>query len=187
MNIIVIMRAFWLKLTDGRLRAVTAALTGCGRALGDLENSPAAAPSLLRRYRQALESARSADSSPEAGRALAAADDFAARLEKTFSDMALLDARTDAPCREALLRLQLACALSPRLLSRYGRARASRDLLSHCAAGRKALALAAAAAAAAAAADPAGFPRNLKFSSIYSGLDSVFEALERCAGSLYLI
>ncbi len=179
------MRSFLLRLTDKRLRATLGTVTGCGEALGDLEREPAAAPTLLRPFRKELDSARAAGSSQEAGRALAAADDFAARLEKTFSDMALLQVRPDSPSREALLHLQRACSLTPRLLSRSGRAAASAELLAHCATGRKALSLALSAAEA--AGSPSSFPLNLKFSSIYSGLDSVFEALERCAGSLYLI
>ena len=70
-------------------------------------------------------------------------------------------------------------AAAPDLLSTSGRKRASLEVRACCAEGRKTLALAKAAA------EGAGFPQNLKFCSIYSGLDAALDSLERCAEALF--
>lgn len=172
------MRKFWLTLRDARLRAAVMTAELAGPALGDLAAAPAAAPSLFRSLRTELAAALKAGPA-ESLAAASAAEDFAARLEKTFSDMALLGVPPDAAVMEALGLLQRACAEAPALLTPRGRKAASERLRALCASGRKTLALARASA------DGAGFPQNLKFSSIYSGLDAAFDALERCGEALF--
>jgi hypothetical protein len=112
---------------------------------------------------------------------LAAADDFAARLEKFFTDLALHKTAPDRALEQALLYLQAACAAVPGLLSPGRRAGALEKIHGLSGAGASTLRL----AKTAAEAQHANFPQNLKFSSMYSGLDAVFDAFERCAVALY--
>lgn len=179
------MRKFLLTLTDARLRAVLGALKASGPGLGDLAEDPGAAPAFFRPPRARLRRASAAapSSSPAAPLALAAAEEFTARLEKVFSDMALHAAAPDPAVKEALLYLQQACAEARGLLSLGGRAGAFARIKGLAAGAHKNLALARAAAASA----PEDFPQNLKFSSIYSGLDAVFYAYERCAEALFTV
>ncbi len=179
------MRKFRLRLTDARLRAVLKALRGSGPGLGDLFENPAAAPVFFRPLRAGLRRAATAGpgTPPASSQALAAAEDFTERLEKVFSDMALHGTLPDAPVKEALLYLQRACGETPALLSPGDRAGASTRIRGFSAGARKILAL----ARAAAVASPSGFPQNLKFSSIYSGLDAALDAYERCAEALFRI
>ena len=178
------MRKFWLTLTDARIKAVLGALRASGPGIGELAKEPAAAPVFFRPLRAALAAAAAAPaSSPAAARALAAAEDFTVRLENFFSYLALHRTAPDAPAREALLYLQRACGEAPGLLSLNDRAGAAAGIRSLCAGAHKSLAL----ARAAAGSSPDGFPQNLKFSSIYSGLDAVFNAYESCAEALFKI
>jgi len=183
------MRAFWLKLTDMRLRAVMKTVGRSGAALGDLTAAPAGAAAFFKPLLTELSrAAASGNPGPAGSAALAAAEDFARRLEKTFSDMALLGAAPDAPVKEALRYLEKACELAPDLLSRFRRERALKAALGLSAGGRKALSLAREAASRPASGpQPGGFAQNLKFSSIYSGLDAVFDAFERLAEALIRI
>jgi len=183
------MRAFWLKLTDARIKAVLNAAGRSAAALGDLTAAPAGAPAVLGPLRAELaRAAVSAPPGPAGSAAVAAAEDFTRRLEKTFSDMALLGVPPDAPVKEALIYLGKACGLVPALLSRFRRERALKETLGLSAGGRRALALARGAASRPASGpQPGGFAQNLKFSSIYSGLDSAFDALERLAETLVRI
>lgn len=189
------MRKFRLLLTDARLRAALGALKASGPALGDLARDPGSAPSVFKPLRARLRLARAATAAPPSSLALAAAEEFTERLENLFSGLALHGTAPDAAVKEALLYLQRALAEAPALLSTGSRvagvltgrtrcrshAAAFARLRGFSAGGRKSLALARAAA------DPStgGFPQNLKFSSIYSGLDAVFDALERCAEALF--
>ena len=179
------MRKLWLKLTDARLKPALRALRDSGPGLGDLFESPAAASGFFRPLRAGLRRAAAAATGtpPASSQALAAAEDFVERLERVFSDMALHGTLPDAPVKEALLYLQRACAEAPALLSAGDRAGAFARIRGFSAGARKVLAL----ARAAAEASPSGFPQNLKFSSIYSGLDAVFDAYERCAEVLFRI
>jgi hypothetical protein len=174
------LREFWLKLTDARVGAVLYALHAPGRAMGDLAASPSSAPAFFRPLRRELDKARSAPSSPAAAEALAAAEDFAGRLEKVFADMALHGVEPDAAVSDALLRLQASCSGAGALLSAGKRAKALERVRGLCAGAAQALDR----SRRAAEADPAGFPQNLKFSSIYSGLAAATDALERCAEAL---
>ncbi len=174
------MRKLWLALTDARIRAALGALDRCGPALGDLAGHPELAADFFSPLRQKLaKAAASRGKRPGAGTALAAAENFARRLEKTFSDMALLEARPEA-LPQALAFLQRACALAPRLLAEEGAQKTLEELRGLCASGRKVLAQ----AKLAADAGPGEFTENLKFSTIYSGLDAAFDAFERCAETL---
>lgn len=175
------LREFWLKLTDPRAGAVLRVLDAAGQAVGDLAEDPGSARVFFRPLRAGLDAVKNRPSSAAASEALAAAEDFAARLEKTFADMALLSTPPDAAVREALLCLQRACGAAGSLLST--RARAAAEVKTLCGAGRRSLSLAGAAARSA----DRDFPLNLKFSSIYSGLDAVFDSLERCAEALFRI
>jgi|GEM_PF-1632470 len=178
------MRKFWLTLTDARLKAVLKALEASGPGLGELAAEPSSAPAFFRPLRAALRAAAALPpSSPGASRALAEAEDFTARLEKFFSDLALHGTAPDAAAKEALLYLQRACCEAPGLLSLSGRAGAASGISGLAAGAHKSLALAGAAANAA----TADFPRNLKFSSIYSGLDAVISSYERCAEALFSV
>lgn len=179
------MRKIWLRLTDARLKAALRTLRDSGPGLGDLFERPGDATAFFRPLRAGLRQAAGAASgaAPAASQALAAAEDFIERLERVFSDMALHGTRPDAPVKEALLYLQRACGEAPALLSPGDRAGAFARGRAFSAGGRKGLAL----ARAAAEASPSGFPQNLKFSSIYSGLDAVFDAYERCAEALFRI
>ena len=177
------LREFWLKLTDPRVGAVLRTLEAAGRALGDLAAAPASAPAFFRPLRGALEKAKASPSSPAAAEALAAAGEFADRLERFFADASLHGAPPDRPVPEALARLQQACRGAGGLLSLSARARALEETRGLCAGARQALE----SAGRAAAADPSGFPQNLKFSSIYSGLAAATDALERCAEALFRI
>ena len=179
------MRKIWLRLTDARLKAVLRALRDSGPGLGDLCGKPGAAPAFFKPLRAGLRRAAAAapGAAPSASQALAAAEDFIERLERVFSDMALHGTLPDAPVKEALLYLQRACGEAPALLSPGDRAGAFARGRAFSAGARKVLALARAAAEAA----PSGFPQNLKFSSIYSGLDAVLDAYERCAEALFRI
>lgn len=183
------MRSYWLKLTDMRLRAALNAVGRSGAGLGDLAAAPSGAPAFFRPLRAELDrAAASGGPNPGGSAALSAAEDFTLRLEKTFSDMALLDAPPDSPVKEALIHLAKACELAPALLSRNRRERALKETLGLSAGGRRALALARASVSRPAnGPQPGGFAQNLKFSSIYSGLDSVFDALERLAEALVRI
>jgi hypothetical protein len=175
------MRSYWLAFTDVRLKAAMNALQRSGAALGDLAEAPGGAAAFFRPLKAALAAAAAGKTGNLAGSAaLAAADDFTLRLERTFSDMERLDAPPDAAVRRALLALQRACALTRRLVSRSARAAAFAEAMALCGTGRKTL------TQARTAADGAGaeFALNLKFSSIYSGLDAVFFAFERCAEAL---
>lgn len=176
------MRKFWITLTDNRLRSVMRTLETAGAGLGDLVVDPGGAAVFFRPLKAELGAAAGAGKARSLA-ALSAAEDFAARLEKTFSDMALLKAEPDPAAMEALLCLQRACGAAGNLLSVRGRAKAAAELNSLCAAGRRSLYLANASAD---AAGP-GFPQNLKFCSIYSGLDAAFDSLERCAEALFRI
>jgi len=175
------MRRFWLPLTDARLKAAMTALRRAGAAVGDLAAEPHGAASFFAPIKRQLAAASgAAPKNPAGSAALAAAEDFTLRLERTFTDMARLDAPPDIAVRRALSALERACALTPRLVSRSARAAAFAEAMALCATGRKTLALAGAAADNAAGA----FALNLKFSSIYSGLDAVLYAFERCAEAL---
>ncbi len=180
------MKAFWLKLTDPRLKAVLNAAGRSGAALGDLTAAPAGAAAFFKPLHAALANAAASGApAPASSAALAAAEDFTRRLEKTFSDMALLGVQPNAPVKEALIYLEKACGLAPALLSRLRRERALKEALGLSSGGRKALSLARdAASRPASGPQPGGFAQNLKFSSIYSGLDSVFDAFERLAEAL---
>ncbi|MBI5743788.1 MAG: hypothetical protein HY952_04495 [Elusimicrobia bacterium] len=174
------MRRLWLALTDTRIRAALAALDRSGPALGDLTAHPEMAGEFFTPLRKALAKARaSRGKRPGAGAALYAAEDFTARLEKVFTDMELHGVRPDAMA-QALAFLQRACAIAPRLLADDAGKEALREELALCASGRKVLAQ----AKAAADRDSGEFTQNLKFSSIYSGLDAVFDSFERCAEAL---
>ncbi len=179
------MRKFRLALTDARIKAVLAILRAAGPGLGDLVTNPGAAPDFLGPLRAGLRRAASASpsSSPAAPQALAAAEEFAARLEDFFSGLALHRTAPDTAAMEALLRLQQACARAPELLSLSGRTRAAAEIRGLSSGAHKSLTL----AGAAAVSSPDNFPQNLKFSSIYSGLDAVFDAYERCAEALFAI
>jgi len=165
-------------LTDGRLRAAARTLELAGVGAGDLAAKPGDAPTFFRPLKLELQAALKEGRHGSLA-AASAAEDFAARLEKVFSDMALLQAPPDRAALEALRLLQRACAAAPDLLSTSGRKRASLEVRACCAEGRKTLALAKAAA------EGAGFPQNLKFCSIYSGLDAALDSLERCAEALF--
>lgn len=174
------MRKLWLALTDTRIRAALGALDRCGPALGDLAAHPELASDFFPPLRQKLAKAAAARGKrPGAGSALAAAENFTRRLEKTFADMALLEARPEA-LPQALVFLQRACALAPRLLAQDGGQQALEEIRGLCASGRKI----AAQAKTAADSGPGEFTENLKFSTIYSGLDAVFDTFERCAETL---
>ncbi|MBI4351720.1 MAG: hypothetical protein HY550_09790 [Elusimicrobia bacterium] len=176
------MRKYRLLLTDARLRAVLGALKTCGPGLGDLAEDPGSAPAFFAPLRARLRRA-AGNGAPASSRALAAAEEFTERLEKLFSGLALHGTAPDAAVMEALLCLQRACGEARDLLSTGSRAAAFARLRGFSAGGRKCLAL----ARTAAAASPGGFPQNLKFSSIYSGLDAAFDAYERCAEALFKI
>jgi len=105
------LRRFYLLLTDRRLRAALAALRVSGRGLGDLAAAPGQAAVFFRPIKARLDRAAQAGP-PRSLPALGAAADFAARLEKTFSDMALLQAPPDRAALEALACLQRACGAS---------------------------------------------------------------------------
>ncbi len=175
------MRAFWLTLKDRRLRAVMKARKAAGPARGDLAAEPGRAGELLGPTQEALRLAAVAGGPEASAAARAAAADFAALLEKAFSDMALHGVKPDAAMTEALGCAQRACTLAPRLLSPSGRTWGAASARALCAAGRKALSQ----ASAAARSDVAGFPANLKFCSIYSGLDGALDALQRCCEALF--
>ncbi len=176
------MRKLWLALTDPPLKAALNAIESSGPGLGDLAKEPAGAAAFFKPLRSSLTKASKArSSSPASSKVLAAAEDFTARLEKLFSDLALHGMHPDAAALQALLYLQQACGEAQGLLSSGSRAAALARIRGLSAGARKALSQAAGAAAA-----PAGdFPQNLKFSSIYSGLDAIFDAYERCAEALY--
>lgn len=178
------MRSIWLSLRDPGIKAVLGALKAAGPGLGDLAENPSAAPAFFRPLRAALSAAaKIPPSSPAAAAALAAAEDLTGRLEKLFSDLHLHRTAPDRAVLEALLYLQRACAEAPGLLSPRGRSAAAAGIGALAAGARKSLALAGAAAA-----GPAGnFPENLKFSSIYTGLEAVLDAYERCAESLFKV
>jgi len=82
---------------------------------------------------------------------------------------------------EALLALQRACDEAPGLLSPGGREAAASVIRGLSARAHKTLTQ----AGAAAGSSPDGFPEKLKFSSIYSGLDAIFNAYEGCAEALF--
>jgi len=174
------MKRLWLALTDARIRAALSALDRCGPALGDLMGHPELGSEFFPPLRRTLVRAGAKGGKrPAAYRALHASEDFVIRLEKAFADMALLDARPDAAA-QALVFLQQACAIAPRLLSSGSGPAALANVLGLCASGRKVLAQ----AKAAADRDSGEFTQNLKFSSIYSGLDAAFDSFERCAEAL---
>lgn len=177
------MRKLWLILTNARLRAVLGALRASGPGIGELVNNPGAAPAFFRPLRARLKLAASAPpaASEASPRALAAAEDFLIRLEKFFSDLDLHKTALDAAAMEALLYLQRACDEAPGLLSPGGRAGAAAAIRGLSAGARKTLAQ----AGAAAGSSPGRFPEKLKFSSIYSGLDAIFNAYECCAEALF--
>ena len=178
------MRKLWLKMTDRRFRAALAAVEETGAALGDLESKPASAPVFFRPLKAALAaSASGAPSGQASAQARAAAEEFLLRLERVFADLALHGTRPDAAVREAMLRLQRACAEAGSLASTGRRAAAAEQIRGLCAGSRRVLELARGAAAAA----PGDFPQNLKFSSIYSGLGDATDAFERCAEALFKV
>jgi hypothetical protein len=163
---------------DRRLYAAARALELSGGALGDLAAEPAGAAAFFAPLKASLAAARNAPGAPEGSATVAAAEDFVRLLEKVFSETALFGAAPDLAVKEALLCLRRACELAPRLSGRRG-AEAAAGILGLSGAARKALA----GARAAADRDPGELTRNLKFSSIYSGLDAVFDALERCVAA----
>jgi len=165
-------------ITDGRLKAAVKALEAAGVGIGDLAAKPDEAATFFRPIKIRLYAAVK-EGKPASLAAVSAAEDFAARLEKAFSDMVLLQTPPDRAALEAMRLMQRACAAAPKLLSTSGRKNADLEVRACCAQGRKTL------AQARAAAEGAGFPQNLKFSSIYSGLDAAFDSLERCAEALF--
>lgn len=168
-------RKLLLKLADARFGAAMRAVELPGACLGDLAADPGGAAAFFKPLRRRLALAAAAPGrDPRATAPLAAAEDFALRLERFFADMALHKTSPDAAVNEALLALQRACALTPALVSPANGAAAA-EAANYRAEGRKSLRL----AKAAADSNPADFPQNLKFSSMYSGLDAVFDALER--------
>jgi hypothetical protein len=176
--IITIVRKIWIRLTDGRVRAAVKALELVGLGIGDLAARPGDAATFFRPIKIQLYAAIK-EGKPASLAAVSAVENFAARLEKAFADMQLLQAPPDRAALEALKLMQRACAAAPGLLSTAGRKRADLEGKACCAQGRKTLALAKVAV------EGAGFPQNLKFSSIYSGLDAAFDALERCGEALF--
>ncbi|HBA61615.1 MAG TPA: hypothetical protein DCZ92_12530 [Elusimicrobia bacterium] len=176
------LRRFILKLSDRRLREALAAVEDCGLGLGDLALAPGGSAAFFKPVRQRLLRALAKPpGSPAGSRAAAAAEDFTGRLEKFFSDLALHGTLPDDALRQALLCLQRACEETPALLSLKTRARALARISALSAAAAAALSL----ARGAADARRSDFPANLKFSSMYSGLDAVFGAFGRCAQALY--
>ncbi len=175
-------RRLFLYLTDARLRAVLKTLDDCAEALDGLAKAPASAPGFFGPRLRGLALARAAGpAAPARSAALAAADDFTARLEKFFADLALHRTAPDTEMVQALACLQAACLRAPGLLSPRRRAAALAGIRALAASGSRVLR----GARTAAEARPGNFPQNLKFSSIYSGLDAVFDAFERCASALY--
>jgi len=175
-------RRIFLYLTDSRLRTALRTIAACGPALGDLAASPESAPRFFRPLHLRLARASAGGSGSRAGgAAAAAAENLAARLEKFFDDLALHKTAADLPLEQALACLQAACAEAPELLSPRGRAPALEKIRGLSAAGTKTLRL----AKDAAEGQRVNFPQNLKFSSMYSGLEAVFDAFERCANALY--
>lgn len=181
-------RYFFLYFTDGRLRAALKTIGGAAAALGDLAINPGDAPRFFRPHLHRFSAARqgparagAGEASPAGGAVLAAAEDFTARLEKFFKDLALHKTAVDPAMEQALLYLQAACAEAPRLLSLRARAGALEKIRGLTASGALTLRL----AKDAAQDRRANFPQNLKFCSMYSGLDAVFDAFERCAAALY--
>jgi hypothetical protein len=176
------MRRFWLTLTDERLKSVIRTLDSAGTGLGDLAADPEGSAAFFRPLKAALRKA-AVSGRPRSLEALSAAEDFAALLEKTFFDMAILKTKPDPAILEALLCLQRACSETGKLLSIRRRNKAAAELNSLCATGRRSLHL----AKTSADVSGQGFPQNLKFCSIYSGLDAAFDSLERCAEALFRI
>jgi hypothetical protein len=164
---------------DKRLYAAADALRRSGLALGDLAAAPDTAAAFFAPLKASLAGLRNDPGDPRGSAAIAAAEDFTRLLEKAFSEMALFNAAPDLAVKEALLCLQRACALAP-ALGQNGAEKDRTRIMELSAAARKALA----GARTAADRDPGELTGNLKFSSIYSGLDAVFDALERCAGAL---
>jgi hypothetical protein len=151
------------------------------KAAGDLAAAPASAPAFFRPLRARFDALRAAPGLPGPGlKAFAAAEDFTLRLEQFFSGMALHGTRPDAAVMDVLAILQLARPVLPGLL---GRRRDGALAGIHGACYRAAGVLRRAREASAAA--PGDFPLNLKFSSMYSDLDAVFDAFARCAEALY--
>lgn len=184
MFIINMMRKFWLGLTDNRFKAAMAAVERTGACLGDLAEDPSAASAFFRPLRAALRAATSGKTEQAASaQARAAAEDLAALLERFFSDLSLHRTAPDAALKEALLCLQRACSAARGLAGPRTKERAAVEIRGLCAGARRTLALAKTAADGA----PGGFPKNIKFSSIYSGLDAAFDALERCAEALFKV
>jgi len=177
------MRKIWLKLTDRRFRAAVSAVERTGEALGDLAERPAEAPVFFRPLKAELSASAAAPAGEASARARAAAEEFLLLLERFFADLALHGVRPDAALSEALLRLQRACGAAGGLVSPVSRAAAAREIRGLCAGSRRGLSQ----AERAANSDPSGFPQNLKFSSIYSGLDAATDAFERCAEALFSV
>jgi len=176
------LRRFLLKLSDTRLRAALETIEECGDELGDLAAAPANAAAVFGPLRERLARAAAEPPASAAGtKAAGAAEDLLVRLEKFFADLALHKTVPDAPMKEAMLRLQKACAAAPALLSGNRRDEALARTRALCASAARTLSLAMTASSAA----RGDFPANLKFSSMYSGLDAVFSAFARCADALH--
>ncbi|HNW45537.1 MAG TPA: hypothetical protein PKI19_13625 [Elusimicrobiales bacterium] len=172
------LRLISLYFTDRGLWAAVRTISDCGRALGDLALKPGDAQ---RFFRPRLERLSGAAAGGRAGPALAAAEDFAARLQKFFMDLELQRTAATPELGQALAYLQAACPLAGELTSPRRRAAALEKLRGLSAAAAAVLRR----AKTAAQARPDNFPQNLKFSSMYSDLEAVFDAFERCAVSLY--
>lgn len=175
------LRLLLLPITAPRRHAAMDALRRSCLAAGDLAAAPAAAPAFFRPLRARFEALRAAPGLPGPGlRAFAAAEDFTLRLEQFFSGMALHGSQPDEAILEVLAILQLARPALPGLLGR----RKDKALAAISGARSRAAGVLSRAREASAAA-PGDFPLNLKFSSMYSDLDAVFDAFARCAEALY--
>ena len=189
-------RRLYLYLTDRRLRGALNAIGACAGALGDLAKNPEYAPAFFKPHRLRLArlayavpggqggeaaAAQGRTAVPGSGQAVPAAEDFTARLENFFNGLARHKTAADAPVRQSLSYLQAACAETWKLLSPWQRADALAKIRGLSATGTRHLRL----ARTAISERRGNFPQILKFSSMYSDLEAVFDALERCALSLY--
>jgi len=176
------LRRFRLQLSDRRLRAALRIIGDCRLGIGDLAASPGVAAAFFKPLRKRLAGALAAPPASAAGSAAAAAaEDLAGRLEKFFTDLALHGMVPDQPIKNALLCLQKACGEAPSLLSLRRRTKTLAGIHALSAAAQKELRLARRAARSAGS----DFPANLKFDTMYSGLDAVLNAFMRCAAALY--
>jgi len=164
------------------LYGAISALLDCARVAGDAIEKPQYAAEAMHpvfaRIKRALKDSNSCAANSEA---LSSAENFAILLKELFFYMSVHKISATTQMKKEIFFLQKACQLAPKLISNNRKA-ALEKINSHCHTAIKQLDLIGQTQNIALT---GSFPENLKFSSIYLRLETIFSALQICALKIY--